>query len=43
MDTGTSIDKETLVAGLYAENQQWEELIGQIRTAQMDEPTVAEG
>jgi hypothetical protein len=35
------MNKRELVAGLQAENQQWETLLGQISTAQMDEPTVA--
>ncbi len=43
MDSGTVIDQATVVAGLYAENQEWEELLGQISRPQMAEPTVAGG
>ncbi len=35
------MNKRALVEELQAENQQWENLLDQISTAQMDEPTVA--
>jgi hypothetical protein len=43
MSSAESIDRSTLLAELHAENQQWEELLGQISIAHMAEPTVAAG